>query len=170
VNEDLDRVQRLHRGLLGSVAVEMHDGLYRAFPAARGYSSRLPDDILFEAVLILALFQARRVNKEKDRPKVYFLVPAPMESWVTSQLKGDVRRIFKHLKSGGVRPEAHVNAVKEVGALFHQIMLGSQAFALPSEPERWVAFGFSKLDPIPDWMRPKLLDIPPKECGLSNGV
>jgi hypothetical protein len=170
VNDHHDRLRRLHHGLLGGPPTEAHTSLYRAFPEARGYSSKTPDDILFEAAVILATFQAGRSNGTDKEPKVYFLVPTSMESWVTSQLKADIRRIFDHLKTAAVPPEGRVKSVKHVGALFHRIMLGSQAYALPKEPEHWVAFGFSKSDAIPDWMRPKLLDLTPKGCDLSPGV
>ncbi len=151
--------------LLGSPPRAQHDRLYRAYPASRGYLGKERDPILFEAVLTLALVQASKAEGEKSLHKVYFLVPATTERWVTDEFRASAKRIFAHL-----RDRRQAGAIKHIGQLFHQVMLGSQVFALPTEPERWVAFGFSALDPTPEWMRQKLLDLGPGQQDLSSGV
>jgi hypothetical protein len=128
--------------------------LYETFPTALGFSSKEIDVRLFEAVLILALHQAGKKTGEKTFHKVYFLAPANLaDLWVIAEFKAAAKRIFARLKTG-----KSVEAVKHVGTLFHQIMLGSQVFNLPGEPDHWVAFGFSRSDHVPEWMRDKLVD------------
>lgn len=165
--DQYERLRRLHLNLLGTHPQEAQDRLYKAFPAALGYATPVADDVLFEAALMLALLQAGKVDGEKEVHKVYFLTPASFaEGWVLTEFRAAAKRIFDRLKTG-----KSVTAVKHVGELFHQVMLGSQVFTLPQEPDRWVAFGFSRSAPIPDWMSRKLLDVNPEvPRNLSPGV
>jgi hypothetical protein len=167
VSGQYERLHRLHVTLLGGSSVhEAHARLYRAFPSSLGFASKQTDGVLFQAVLILALSQAGKAGGEKDLHKVYFLTPQNLaDGWVLEEFKSSAKRIFDRLKTG-----RSVEAVKHVGQLFHQVMVGSQIFSLPKEPERWVAFGFSRADPIPDWMREKLLDLSQVERDLQPGV
>jgi hypothetical protein len=158
VTDQFERLKRLHGSLLGTPPGDMHERLYRAFPTVRGFSSRVTDDHLFEGVLILALLQAGKLEGESHVHKVYFFTPERSEKWVVEEFRSAAKRIFDRLKTG-----KSVSAIKHVGALFHQVMLGSQILALPAEPERWVAFGFSKFDGVPEWLGEKLLD--PAETG-----
>lgn len=158
---DRDRLHNLHNLILGKTPSDSHAHFYSAFPKARGYSNSAHLLTLFDASLVVALYQ---VMGPKESRKVYFLVPAPAERWVTEAFKGKAQEFFSRLKAKGSVP-----LVRRFGDVFSQIMLGSQAFALPQEPERWVAFGFAKTDPIPTWMGSKLLDLPAEDT-LSPGV
>lgn len=156
------RLVQLHSVLLGGVPTVRQEGLYRAYPSVLGFSSKEIDDALFQATLILALFQVGQ-----DHPyglhKVYFLAPAAItDGWVLDPFKDTAKHIFERLKTG-----KSVALVKHVGELFHQVMLGSQVFLLPQEPERWVSYGFSKSDSIPTWMQPKLLVYPEVQQQVS---
>jgi hypothetical protein len=143
-------------GLFGEGLHEPHERLYKEYPSSLGYSARdayvlTPDDVLFSAVLVLALYQAGLAGSA-NLQNVYFLVPGFMEKRTTHMMRAAAERIFARLKTGG-----SVKAIKHVGALFHRVMMGCQVFTLPEEPQHWVAFGFSKSDHIPEWMRAKLL-------------
>jgi len=154
VNESADQCCRLHRLLIGGEPHTEQMRLYEAFPSVLGFSSKQSSTPLFEAVLVLALHQAGKKTGEKNFHKVYFLAPANLaESWVVAEFKTAAKRIFGRLKTG-----KSVEAVKHVGTLFHQVMLGSQVFSLPNEPDYWVAFGFTRSDPVPEWLRNKLMD------------
>ncbi len=164
--DHVERLLRLHALLGGGTPQEIHTRLYGAFPAALGFSSNARDDSMFEAVLTLALLQAGKSGGETEFHKVYFLVPASIsDGWVVPKFRTSAKHIFDRLKRG-----KSVAAVKHVGDLFKGVMLGSQVFTLPQEPDRWVAFGFSKTDPIPDWMRNKLLDFSETGVDLRPGV
>lgn len=155
VADHYERLHRLHTALLGNDIQEVTRRLYEEHPSFLGYSSKETHPGMFEAVLILSLFQAGKSPGDKNVHKVYFLAPAPLtDGWVLGEFKAAAKRIFGRLKTG-----SSVAAVQHVGALFHQVLLGSQVFALPQEPDRWVAFGFSRSDPIPEWMSAKLLDL-----------
>lgn len=161
-----ERLHRLHGTLLGETPQETQAHLYRSFPSVLGFSSKENDEVKFEAALILALLQAGKVDGEKELHKVYFLVPSNIaDGWVLAKFRATAKRIFERLKGGKSVP-----LVKHIGELFHQVMLGSQVFTLPREPDRWVAFGFAKTDQIPDWMRAKLLELPETQPDSRLGV
>jgi hypothetical protein len=140
-----------------------HKNLYEAYPSALGYSGQAADESLFEAILILALYQASKDGANLH--KVYILVPARLEKWAMARMRTGAERVFARLKKGATVP-----AIKHVGAIFHQLMLGFQIWALPEEPKCWVAFGFSKTDHVPEWMRSKLLETPENTHGIEPGV
>ena len=156
MTDHYDNLLRMH-GLFGEGLQEPHTRLYKEYPSSLGYSANnayvlTPDDVLFNAALVLALHQAGKKDGSEDMHKVYFLVPGFMEKRTTHMMRAAAERIFARLKTGG-----SVVAIKHVGALFHRIMMGCEVFTLPEEPPHWVAFGFSKSDHIPEWMRAKLL-------------
>lgn len=164
--DQLATLRRFH-ALISTVSPqEVQTNLYNSFPNALGFSSKLKDPAMFEAVLVLALAQASKGAGDSELHKVYFFAPADLaDGWLLAEFRDSAKRIFSRLKAG-----RSVAAVKHVGELFHQIMFGSQVFAVPREPERWVAFGFSHEDPVPEWLRDKLLK--PAETGrdVSPGV
>jgi hypothetical protein len=149
-----ENVRLTHR-LLGTEPNAKQRRIYDAYPGTRGLSDRGLDEETFESVLVMALTQTLpRANSEPF--KCYFFVPASVEKWAIEQLNVRAKRIFAHLKP--LKGERKVLAARQLGSFFHCILMGSRVLQLEQGPERWVAFGFDKTDPIPEWLREGLLD------------
>jgi hypothetical protein len=43
------------------------------------------------------------------------------------------------------------------GILFQKIVIAGRVLQLPTEPPYWLAFGFRVSDPLPDWVRTRLI-------------
>ena len=147
-----EKLSSIHSGLLGTGPEVSHLRLYNAVPRGfRGFSDRTPNVKRFEATALLALAQTWRLGAEAGPPQqVYFIVPAQQEPWALTELERIARLIFDRLRG---KP----SAAKHIGELFHQVYMGFKAFHLETAPERWAAFGFNRMDPMPSWMQEGLL-------------
>lgn len=151
-----ENVRLTHR-LLGTQPNPKQLRIYEAFPGARGVSDHTLDQETFESALVMALTQT--LPKAQTTPfKCYFFVPASVEKWAIDRLGECAKHIFDQLKP--LKPERKVIAARQLGSFFHCIMLGSRVLQLDTGPDRWVAFGFDKKDPIPEWMCAGLLELP----------
>jgi hypothetical protein len=152
-----ENARRTHK-LLGSDPTPKQERIYEAYPRARGASAREMDQETFESALVMAITQTFPNGPNAEPFKCYFFVPASAEKWAIEQLNVSARRIFEKLK--GMPPARRSLAAKQIGRFLKCIMMGSRVLQLEKGPERWVAFGFEKSDPIPDWLRDGLLDEP----------
>jgi hypothetical protein len=142
-------VADFHVALYGkNVCKECHQ-LYSAFEemGCRGVASR--DLVLarFQAAVVLALFE---VNASKSKEFVYLVVPKAHEPWALVKLATLAGEAFKLRK----KDKESILAVKNA---FARLKIGTKPLHLKPDV-RWVAFGFSKTDPVPSWMASKLAE------------
>lgn len=147
-----------HQGLLGrdpnrTPAVfhvsDLHRRLYDAYPAARGFSTPPTEgrhEGRFLATLVLALAQ----TKPGDDRKVYLFVPRFHEPWARTRIEGVARHTIRCRKKDAV-------GVRAMQAIFRQLTPCGD-FAQVSEPDYWVAFGFSLAGKLPDWIGRRLIE------------
>jgi hypothetical protein len=129
--------------------------LYKGFQSgARGFSNRELDPELFLATFVAAIRQVCLPSETRpDVPKfsrVVFAVARPANPWALERIEHLVRHIFRQRRGDA----AGVHYIRET---FHRLVMGSRILQLP-KPERWVAFGYSNDDPLPEWVQGSLID------------
>ena len=111
----------------------------------RGFDSRDPDDgDTFQGALALALFQT------EGQQKVYLLVPKAQQEKIFRWLKLVARQLIRARRDNA----EHVEAIRD---LFRYLIMQSRVLQFPDEPPRWVSIGFCSTDPLPEWMKGRLL-------------
>lgn len=151
---DPDKIRSLHRHYFDEDPTELQVRLYNEYPRARGFSHGALDQERFRAVLNLALVLAIPPDGDLSNTQTtYVFFPKPHERWVVAEIRESAERIFSRL-----REERRVDAAKFTGECFKALRLGHLVLQLPGAPERWVAFGFTKEDPIPTWMMEHLIE------------
>jgi hypothetical protein len=130
--------------------------IYNAFPASRGVADARLDVENFEAAVIMALVQTFSMKTQPEPYRCYLFVPSSHEKWAVTQLGNFAVSVFKILKEKKAAARA-----QSMGKAFHAVLLGCRVFQFPQVPDRWVAFGFAKSDPMPDWMMPALTTADP---------
>jgi hypothetical protein len=106
------------------------------------------DKDAFDAVLIMALVQTFSMKTQPDPFRVFMFVPAHADRWVVRELNRFAETVFGMLKSRKAAAQA-----KAMGRAFHAIHSGCRVFQFEAAPERWVSFGFTESDPVPDWLK-----------------
>jgi hypothetical protein len=142
-----DDLRKGHAAFLSTEPTERQLTLYDQFPAFRGLSGAAFDVEMFEATVVMALVQTVSA-------KVYFFVPSSMEKEAIAALQNLAESIFARIKT-----RKAVNQAKAVGKAFKAILIGHRLLQIDTAPERWVAFGFQKEDPIPGWLRDGLTAV-----------
>lgn len=151
---DPEKIRSLHRAYFDEDPTEQQRRLYDAYPHANGYSDGNRDAERFRAVLNLALVLAipdDGVPEHVHTPFVFF--PKPFERWVVDEIRKSAESLFDRL-----RKDRRVDAAKFVGNCFKALRLGHLVLQLPGAPDRWVAYGFTRTDPIPNWMQARLIE------------
>lgn len=144
-----------HRTFLGVDPTPNQTLIYEAFPKTRGVSCSTLDVEFFEATTILALVQSFTMKQVPDPHRVHFFVKPAHKKWAVEQLKVIAGTIF-----GRLRPRKDAKQLAPtVGKLFHAVLIGCRVLQVEVPPDRWVSFGYSVSDPIPDWMCQALLKI-----------
>ena len=133
--------------MLGKEATFKQLRLYSKFPKFRGFSDKSLDPYNLEAVLVSALLFG------DYNERVIVLAPPNHESWVFDQLDQITRTIFKGCK----KDTDPVRSAKGYAALFKKIAVFGRPLQFREEPPYWVSFGFVVKDPIPSWMKRRLL-------------
>jgi len=136
-----------HFVLLDKKATDKQKLFYSKFPEYRGVSDQFLDAEILEAVFIAAL----TFGTFDDRVCVF--APIMHESWILDQFK----RVAKVIFQGCHRAQDKVKTAEGYKRMFGKILLGGRFLQLPKEPSHWVAFGFTMDDPIPEWMKKRLL-------------
>ena len=144
----------LHGTLLGEEPADLHKKLYES--GKFGFSDKTLDPERFLAVAMVTLHKTTRVSMHKPA-RVVLLVPPLKDKWAIEQLDVISERMFRHMKKMPGTSMARGNAAKMVGGWFKVLFVMSRLLQLPEQPDAWTSFGFSKEDPIPDWMREGLL-------------
>lgn len=151
----LETLQVRHSLILGREPDELALGLYKRFPAQRGYGDTgVKDTPQFEASAVIALAHA---FEDKD-VRVLFFVPRSCEHWAIERFKDIAKGMFARLKvrKAGMSAEALANVVALYKRVFSQVMIGSEP--TQAEPKHWVVYGFLEHDPrLPTWLREGLV-------------
>lgn len=147
----------MHTSCFRTNPTDRQCALYDAYPDANGFSDAERDEELFQAVLVLALVQT--IPSDPDHEPVrttYVFYPKRHEPWVVKEIGRNAEDVFGWLKRDS--KESRVRAAQFMGSTFQALRLGHLVLQMPEVPPHWVAFGFRREDPIPDWMRSRLLD------------
>jgi hypothetical protein len=136
-----------HLLLLNKKATSKQIHLYNKFPEYRGFSDLTLDTDIIEAVLILAL----TCGGPTDR--VFVFTPISNIEWVISQFDQISKVMFKECK----RLDDPKKMAQSYMVLFKKVVVLGKLLQLEKEPEHWVSFGFTIDNPIPSWLKQKLI-------------
>lgn len=146
--------QRIHLAFLGENPGPTHTRLYTEFPVARGFSSNVADEARFEATFVAGLAQV--FEDGGGLQPCFLLLPASQTVWGTAQMTQIVRRMLSRWKHES-DPAIRARAVHRLAEGIKHMMVGSRVLQLDNPPSRWVAFGFTVNDPVPEWLRDGLI-------------
>ena len=146
-----------HTQLFGSTAppTEKQKAFY-ADPVSRGFSAKGHEVELADSILVRALAQVREVGSP-DYHKVVIFSPKTERDLIISRVHNiaqtTMTRIMPILKTPkGQATIAHVRLWLEA------LQLGPiEAWKNATPPPRWVAFGYSKDDNVPTWLKDGLI-------------
>jgi hypothetical protein len=135
-----------HQRLYGTPPSEIAQSLYEAYEQGyRGLDLRELDSERFQASLTLALYLT-----ENRQHRVSLLVPKAQQDLVVQQLRNSALQLIKSRRKNPA-------SAKIIQGLFHCLMLQSRILQLEYEPVPWVSIGFTSKDPLPEWMKNRLL-------------
>lgn len=122
---------------------------YDAFEAGttHGIAGHGPAVEVLVAASVAALWETQRA------PRVLMAVPKPLEKEMIQQLELLARRVFRIRRGGNILD------VKALRDAFRKVLLGSRVMQIDA-PDHWVACGFALDDPMPDWLRNGLMELP----------
>ncbi len=146
-----------HRVILGKEPTPTQLELYTRYPAYRGFSDRTLNAEKLEAVILLALVSGG-INE-----RVLCCAPVAHENWVVAQFNEVATTAFNHCKT---LPNKLVIA-NAYAKLFSKVAIIGRLLQITDEPSHWVSFGFSKDDPLPEWMPKRLIDQPSSSSSLT---
>ncbi len=145
----------LHLTLLDKEPDPSHVRLYTSGKV--GFADKSFDQNRFLAVAILTLHKTMRKSMKLPL-RVMLLMPPTHEKWVRDEYDLISAAVFKRLKTYPGSPETVKLLAKRIGECFKIVGYHTRLLQLPDQPESWTAFGFSREDFIPDWMKDGLLD------------
>ncbi len=151
---DEQHFRKMHAVYFGEEAPKGAIRLYAKFPESRGFSASFGDRDQFRAVLLISLLSTLpeiRPFRESDFRGAYLLHPKSGREWLLEAIRSEATAIFGHL-----RAENEAGAIKTLLVCFQKMLTGHQVLQL-TEPERWLAAGFKHDDPIPSWIKDRLL-------------
>ncbi len=142
----------VHRILMGKEPETEHSRLYDA--DRMGFSDKTFDKSRFLAVAMLTLSKTLRTAQPS---RVVLLIAPSHDKWVVEEFDNISAVAFKSIKKHPGSLQGRVLLAKLFGDAFKTVFYCSRLLQLPDQPESWTAFGFTREDPIPDWMRAGLL-------------
>jgi hypothetical protein len=148
-----ERLQKNHSTLFGTEPSVSQKTLYDGFPTTRGYDDASLDAERFTAVVVLTIAQALQGDR------VLLLAPLSQEKWVVEQYNAVADRIFTRCKTLTGPKESRVALARNYGAMFKRIYIFGRLLQLAEPPKAWASFGFSKADPIPEWVKESLMPV-----------
>jgi hypothetical protein len=129
--------------------------LFAKFPEFRGFSQCGQDRDQFRTALMIGLLgthpEGNPPFREESFQGSYLLHPKGARGWVLESVKAEAAVIFTNLREHG-----RDKAIPTILTCFQKLRMGHQVLQLP-EPPRWAAIGFERSDPIPEWMRIRLM-------------
>jgi len=114
---------------------------------AHGYATRTPTEEQLDATICVSISSVTK----GDTPLYFFVAPA-LHASVLFRFKAIAQRLLGEVQSEKNNSEA----ARIIQQWLSRVMLGAYVGAEVPVP-RWVAYGLSKDDPIPEWMKEGLL-------------
>jgi len=142
-----------HRHLFGEPPTDAQFRLYKALPGARGFDSSELNDEQFRAIVALSMVTASK------HQRVLLLAPLPHAGWVVEHFNAAADSIFTQCKQLAVIPGGKAQIARGYSDLLKKIFIFGRLLQLETEPAAWTSFGFAAGDPVPEWLRPKLLSV-----------
>lgn len=146
-----------HKQLFGAKAPATEKQLtFYASETARGFATKEHDTEAMDAVLVRALAQVR-TEGSPDYHKVLVIFPEDQRDWVVRRIHNVAATTMTRLgdlmkKEKGQAVIAHVRRWLEA------LQLGPvSAWKGAGPPPRFVAFGYSKEDDVPSWLKEALV-------------
>lgn len=136
-----------HKILLGKDPTPAQLELYSRYPDVRGFSERSLDVEKLEAAVVAGL------TSGKPTDRVLLLAPVAHEVWVLDGINSIAAVMFERAK----QQRDPVAFAKGLSTLFQKLVVLGRLLQITTEPEHWVSFGFSKEDPLPEWMPAKMI-------------
>lgn len=131
----------------------------RAFYAdakARGFSSKERDPEKTDAAIIRALSSVYD-QTTKTYNLAYLFVPADQRDWVIGRVHAIAKMIHSRMEPV-LKTERGKLAIAHVRKWLEALSYGPVgAWKGTEPPERWAAFGYTKDDNVPDWLKETLL-------------
>lgn len=140
--------------LMGTAPTAAQDAFYNS--GKMGFSDKALDKDRFLPVAMLTLQKTMRKSLMTPT-RVVLLTPPSHFKWVQDAFDDISVVAFKTLKKFPGSSDGRAKLSRAVGNCFKIVFYNSRLLQLPEVPDAWTSFGFSKEDPIPDWMRDGLL-------------
>jgi hypothetical protein len=129
---------------------------FYAMPTARGFSSKEMDPEITDAALIRALAQV----VDKGVPayhQTFLFFPEEARPWVVSRIHNLATMTMSRM-APVLKDERGRKAIAHVRKWLEVIQLGAvKGWTNPKPPDRWAAFGYSKEDDVPEWLKEALV-------------
>ena len=142
----------IHAYLTGQQPDPDHLTFYYA--RKKGFSDKSFNKDRFLLVAVLTLYKSLLKSPPS---RVVLLMPPTHDKWVVNEFDNFSQVAFKSIKNHPGTPQGRAKMAKLFGSAFKMIFYSSRLLQLPDQPTSWTSFGFSKDDPIPDWMRDGLV-------------
>lgn len=144
----------VHSNFLGRSITDQQQALYES-ESGRGFSSKEKDTSLTDATLVMALALAKAEGTVAFSP-VYIFAPLNMHQWVFERIHHLALSLTARVKGADV--EKRKRSLGIARQWLEVLKVGAPKLAdLQSEPERWVAVGYTKEDALPEWFKGALL-------------
>jgi hypothetical protein len=125
----------------------------------RGFSDKAFNKERLAAVVVMALVMTTRKSIE-DPTRVILAIPSSHDPWAVEEMNKLSKGMFDHIRKSDMTPENRITNAKNLGRLFKSFYLCNHILQYTEKPDCWMAFGFTKDEPIPDWMKERLYDGP----------
>lgn len=116
----------------------------------RGVLFDTPDNALNPELFVATFVVAFKLTQRGDT--LIACTTRSVSDWVGEQINLVARHIFSS------RKKATKKDIQVLYESFQKLVKGTRVLQRP-EPMRWVAFGFTKSDVMPVWMRKKVLSL-----------
>lgn len=153
-----------HVKLLGRNPTGEQLRLYTDPSEPHGYSESGEDLERLTATFIKGL--ALAYNPTEGHNNVLFAVPKRLDSWAVQAINtvlGQIKeyRAYSYRDLKAKKNEQALKNLSKAGtmivALVAKLEMGSRVYSLTSAPPLWVAYGFTKEDEAPEWLKRGLL-------------
>jgi hypothetical protein len=145
---------QVHALLMGNEPNEIQQAFYSS--GKMGFSDKALDKERFTLVAMLTLQKTMRTSMMTPS-RVVLLTPPSHFKWVQDAFDDISVIAFKMLKKYPGSSKGRADLSKMIGNCFKIVFYNSRLLQLPDVPDAWTSFGFTREDPIPDWMRAGLL-------------
>jgi hypothetical protein len=158
----MSRAQAVHKTFLRTAPTEYQLELYER--EARGVSTKDRSPEVLDAILFIALSQAKEGGTNEVFHPVTVVIPVTEKPWVMERIYNLAKGLTERVKQAKERDRAAGKPIDTKSSMRTAFTwMGYLHLGCPSSwenfpaPERWVAIGYTKEDAIPGWMRDALV-------------